>query len=190
MIQVEYLALTLTGLGIMISILYYASVLRNQRKDRMRELVFQRLQGRADLEYQKIVREINQMRFGWNTVEEFHERYNMVTTPDLVVKRGSVIARLEAWGYLLREGLIDEDFIDRLHMPFMIIRIWESYEPIFLFEREEYGNPEAFKDLEYLYRVVKKKYPNISAETKFSWDKARDKAMEQRALDSDQDSIS
>jgi hypothetical protein len=36
-----------------------------------------------------------------------------------------------------------------------------------LSERETMGNPEAFKDLEYLYDAIKKKYPNLSKETEF-----------------------
>jgi hypothetical protein len=171
--------------GILVAIIYYLTIMRNTQKNRMKEMVFQRMQSRADPEYQKMAREIEPMRHGWNTVEEFREKYNYDTTPDLVVKRASVIARLESWGYLLREGLIDEEFIDRLHVPYMIIQIWESYEPLFLLDREDFGNPEAHKDLEYLYRVVKKKYPNISADTKFSFHRARERVMERRTLESD-----
>ena len=166
--------------GVIAGFTYYVMTVRNTRQNRMKEIIFQRMQTRADLEYQKMIREIDQMRYGWNTIEEYHMKYNMETTPDLVLKRGSVIARLESWGFLLREGLLDEKYIDRLYRPFMIIRLWESYEKLYLHQRESQEDPEAFKDLEYLYNVVKKRHPNISADTKFSWDKARDRILEQR----------
>jgi hypothetical protein len=74
-------------------------------------------------------------------------------------------------GFLLIEGLIDVDFIVRLHQIWLIIRTWESFEPLFL-EQRAIG-PEAHKDFEFLYNVVKKKYPHISAETKMSWELAQ-----------------
>ena len=49
----------------------------------------------------------------WKTVEEFHEKYNTKTTPELLAKRASIQDKLSAWGFLLREGLIDIESIVR-----------------------------------------------------------------------------
>jgi hypothetical protein len=135
-------------------------------------MVMQRWQERA-LENQKMSREIAPMMKGWNTVEEYFEQYNYSKTPDLTMKQAYFVHNLGFWGFLLSEGLIDMDFIVRLHQPWLIIRTWESFEPLFLDQRVI--DPEAHKDFEFLYRAVKKKYPHISAETKMSWELARDR---------------
>ena len=41
MIQIEYLPIVLTGIGIIVSILYYAMVLRNQNTTRQAQLLMQ-----------------------------------------------------------------------------------------------------------------------------------------------------
>jgi hypothetical protein len=64
-------------------------------------------------------------------------------------------------GFLLKEGLIDLDFINRLHTPSFIISWWEYNEPIFLDLRKKQNDPTRQADFEYLYKAVKKQYPNI-----------------------------
>jgi len=179
MVEITYQMVlsTLQTAGILVGIYYYVMTLRSQRKDRMIEMVFQRMQERG-LEYQKMSRDIRPMMNGWETVEEFYEKYNYLKTPDLAVKRAHIITNLGFWGFLLREGLIEVDFIIRLHLPWYIIRMWESFEPLFLKQREI--DPEAHKDFEYLYKAVKKKYPHISAKTRFTWEEARERSKEQR----------
>jgi hypothetical protein len=143
----------------------------------MVDLVFQRWQER-DLENQRMSRDIAQMMKGWDTVEDYYEKYSYSNTPDLTMKQSYVVRNFGFWGFLLSEGLIDVDFIVRLHQPWLIIRTWESFEPLFLNQRVI--DPEAHKDFEYLYKAVKKKYPHISADTKMAWELARERVMGRR----------
>jgi hypothetical protein len=147
--------------GILVGIYYYITILKNQQQNRMKEMVFQRMQTQTP-ESIKDSFEVTPTLFGWDTVEEFHRKYNWKTTPDLVAKRNSIQNKLSSWGFLLREGLIDIDFVGRLFPPNYIMYWWEQNEPIYMDTRRISNNPEQFKDLELLYDAVKKRYPNIT----------------------------
>jgi hypothetical protein len=43
--------------------------------------------------------------------------------------------------------------------------MWEDFSPIIIDGREKMGDPEHLKDFEYLYNIVKKKYPGLSSDT-------------------------
>jgi hypothetical protein len=69
--------------------------------------------------------------------------------------------------------MVDVDFICRLHTPWFIIRMWESFKPLTIGNRE--FDPDNRKDFEFLYNAVKSRYPNISADTQFPFHKARER---------------
>ena len=163
--------------GILVGIYYYLSILRNQQKNRMTNMVFQSMQTRST-EYFEDVYDVVEPLFGWKTVEEFNERYNWKTTPDIIVKRNSIQNKLSAWGLLLREGLISVDFIGRLFPPSYVITWWERNEPIYLDLRTRTNNPEYMKDLELLYQAFKKRYPNVSSKDTIYYLDETDKEQE------------
>jgi hypothetical protein len=150
----------------------------------MVEFVFQRVHER-DPEYQKMARDVQQMGYGWNTVEEYYEKYHYLETPELTAKRNTMIGRLNAWGFLLKEGLIELDFISRLHTPSYIITMWERNEPLLLDTRERANDPTIQQDFEYLYKAVKTRHPEIH-EGMFAWDEARERILEQRESQSNE----
>jgi hypothetical protein len=92
------------------------------------------------------------------------KRFNQVTTPEILSKRASIQDKLNAWGFMLKEGMVNIDLIGRLHCPTFIKHWWESNEPIYLDSRAKSGNPNFMADFEYLYYVIKKKYPNLQVE--------------------------
>ena len=105
--------------------------------------------------------------YEWESVEEFHRKYNNTTTPELLAKRASIQDKLNSWGFLLKEGVIDIELIGRLHSPSFIQYWWESNEPIYLESRKTQNNPDFMADFEFLYNAVMKKYPNSQVEPKF-----------------------
>ena len=129
-------------------------------------MVFQRMQMRTP-EWFQMYYDVAPMYQGWDTVEEFYERYNPDITPELSAKRATILYHLDSWGYLLREGLVEADLIFRLHPPLSIIRHWEWNEEIILDRRKRRGRPDDRVDFEYLYNVTKSKYPHLSKDTPF-----------------------
>ncbi len=100
------------------------------------------------------------MEIGWNTTDEFWEKYNTAKTPELMAIRSNIFSGLNAWGYLLREGLVDVDFVCRFNTPGWILKFWKTNEPMIMQSRN-YNNPDHSKDFEFLYNAVKRRYPNI-----------------------------
>jgi hypothetical protein len=137
--------------------------LQNVQKNRTIEMVFQRTQTRTP-EYFLNINELTPIMKKWDTPEEFYENYNVDKTPELMAKRSSIVSDLNAWGYLVRMGLVDIDFVCRFNTPIWIIKFWEVNELLFMRNRELH-DPENNKDFEYLYHAVKKKYPNIDENT-------------------------
>ena len=160
---------TLQTAGILVGIFYYITILRNQQKNQKIEMVSLRAQQANNFEYQKMVREIQPMAEGWTTAEEYSKKYNYLTTPELALSRFIIQNNMNHLSFLFKEGVIGEDYIDRLYNPWHIIKFWEEFSPLWLDEREKLGNPEHLKDYEYLYNALKKKYPNLSAKTKFAF---------------------
>jgi len=163
--------------GILVGIFYYVMTLRNAQKNRMIEMVFRRASER-NVEWNQMAREVHEMGYGWNTVEEFFDKYHYLKTPELTAKRVTVLNMLNAWGFLLKEGVIEVDFICRLHTPSFIINMWERNELLIKDNRERAVDPEIRKDFEYLYNAVKRKYPHLG-EVSFAWDDARDRIISQ-----------
>jgi hypothetical protein len=155
--------------GILVGIVYYLMIMRNNQKALMIDMVSRRAQEANNYEYQMMVRRINPLHSGWDTPEEFYEKYNIKETPELALSRVIVQNTLNHWGFLFREGVIGLEFIERLYNPWHIIRFWESFKPLMLDSRETMGNPQLFSDMEYLYNALKKKYPNLSRDTKFKF---------------------
>jgi hypothetical protein len=170
MVEITYQMVlsTLQTVGILVGIFYYVMTLRNAQKDRMIEMVFQRTQTRTP-EYFENITEVSPMMSGWNTVDEFYQKYNVEKTPKLMAKRSSINSNLSAWGYLLREDLVDVDFVCRFNTPIWIIRWYEVNEPLILRNRSLH-DPENLKDFEFLYRAVKAKYPDIDVNSKRAQD--------------------
>jgi hypothetical protein len=145
--------------GILVGIYYYISILRNQQIARTIDMVFQRTRTRTP-EYFQNINKIAEMEIGWSTTDEFWEKYNSSTTPELLAIRSNVFSGLNAWGYLLREGLVDIDFVCRFNTPGWILKFWNTNKPMIMQSRK-YTNPDHSRDFEFLYNAVKKKYPKL-----------------------------
>ena len=157
---------TLQTVGLLVGIFYYITTLRNAEKNRIKEMVFRRMQTRTP-EYFMDIYKSSPANYEWETVEEFQRKYNPRTTPELMAKRASLQDKLSAWGFLLREGMIDIEFIGRLHNPSFIQYWWESNEPIYMESRKTQNNPDLWTDFEFLYNAIKKKYPHSQVEPRY-----------------------
>ncbi len=67
----------------------------------MKEMVFRRMQTRSP-DYFIDLYGSSPRNYEWETVEEFHQKYNVEKTPELIAKRSSIQDKLNAWGFLLK----------------------------------------------------------------------------------------
>ena len=156
--MIEYLPLVLTGIGIIASVLYYSSVLRNANKTRELQLKAQQqaeqtrqaqifMQAHArfqDPSFTKMYNEV--MAREWDSLDDYSEKYLSEGWDATIL---SVQSYFEGIGTLLMKGMIDADFVYEL-MPTMVNAFWSKYEPVVLWAREGMGYPQFWRPIEYL----------------------------------------
>lgn len=159
MVSLEVVAILLSGIGISASLVYYAQVLRNTNKSRLREVIFQRAQvySSSYTEAFAATRTMND----WETVEEFQSKYGISASPDKWSKYMYITRVYNIAGILLKENMADADLIFKLYPPYAVINVWEQFLPITENLREHVNYPEAYESFEFLYEQAKQRYPAI-----------------------------
>jgi len=142
MASFEFLAIILTGIGLTVSITYYAMVLRNQNETRQTQLFMQVFNRFQDPGFMKLHGEI--MSREWTSFEDYIEKYGIGDDALL-----SVQTYYEGVGVLLMKGMISPDFVYEL-IPTMVNVLWTKYEPLVHFARESANYPQYWRPVEYL----------------------------------------
>jgi hypothetical protein len=152
--------------GILVAIVYYITIMRNQQrtrelslkaqeeaeKARQREMIIQRSQTYG-LDWMRAWNEINKMT-DWEDAEDFAEKYSGTESRAqwMYIMRQYTLAGLH-----LKEGA-DPDLLFQLYPPYSIITLWERFEPVFRRQRD----PNVWGPFEYLYTEAKKRYPDVT----------------------------
>jgi len=153
MIQIEYLPIVLTGIGIMASILYYASVLRNQNKTRQVQMFMNLYATYSSPQFRRRFNDISFNR-KYEDYNDFWERYGPVTNPEAFASWTSVAAFFEGLGVLVHQGLIDVGLVNDF-LGSVITQAWELMSSVFL-ESREINKIRLWDEFEYLYNEIKK----------------------------------
>ncbi|TFH14082.1 hypothetical protein E4H04_10865, partial [Candidatus Bathyarchaeota archaeon] len=104
MVQIEYLPIVLTGIGIIVSILYYTSVLRNQNKTRQTQLFLQFYNRLTDKQFFTEFK--NTLDQEWTDFDDYLEKYGYGPTLFDIY--------LEGVGLLVKRNQIDISLVDDL----------------------------------------------------------------------------
>ena len=150
--MIEYLPLVLTGLGLTASIIYYASVLRNQNKTRRLQMLQNMWEWISTEEGYLRMSEL--MKMHWKDYEDFNQKYGNQTHPKNYAMRWSVWNKMHGLGYMVKEGAIDVETVYE-HSGARIIWLWTRFKPIILVIREM-GGSYALKWWEYLVDELEK----------------------------------
>ena len=154
MIQIENLPIVLTGIGIIVSILYYTSVLRNTSKSRQIQVISS-VPTPTDWRW---------MDWQYKDFDQFTSDYGPEINPDGWAQFFLWSNRLKAFGVYVREGLLDIRLVCLLSGG-TITSTWEKFKPFFIEWRSRYNRPRGFIEAEYLYsKVVEyfKKHPELA----------------------------
>ena len=160
MVSIEILALILTGLGLTASIVYYTNVIQSQSKARQRELIFRREQGYSQ-DYIETLNEVLGMT-NWTEPKEFEIKYGRYTNPETNAKFVYIMRVFTFAGIILREKHVDSDLLFQLYPPSVAITLWEQFQPVVYFLRENCNDSTLYEPLEYLYNEAKRRFPNIN----------------------------
>jgi hypothetical protein len=166
MVEITYQMMlsTLQTAGILVGIVYYVTIMRNQQKTRELTLKAQELtlETRQAQLFMQIYSQWNTMEFGrqyeksmrmeWTDFDDFNEKY----LGDIEAYTAwRMMARFfEGIGVLVQRGLIDVTLVDDL-MSGETMRFWERFQPLIEEMRSRLNWPQAVEWVEYLYEQVR-----------------------------------
>jgi hypothetical protein len=158
--MIEYLPLVLTGIGIIVSILYYAMVLQNANKTqkiqletRQAQLFMHIFQSFNSPESNKIMAELLTVELG--DYDDFAQKYAHTVNPEHFGERTHVFYSFHIIGRLLEDGLITIELVDTA-LGLSIVLLWDKWGYLIKEIREEMGYPRYVEYFEYLYEELNK----------------------------------
>jgi len=152
MASFEFLAIILTGLGLIVSLLYYAIVISNQNKVMKTQILQRSLESLS-------TRETNidwwtVYGLEWEDYDDFITKYGPVADTELYARINTVWNEMNGIAYLVYKGIIDiESVYD--YGGGRPVALYRKYEPIFD-ELERRRGWNRFEWLEYLYDEMRK----------------------------------
>jgi hypothetical protein len=159
MVEVD-ISIIFAGLSIAASIVYYASVLRNQNKTQQMQLETRQAQL-----YMGLINTLRSPEFRrqwhiteaaeWEDYEDFSIKYSAENNPEVLAAFTSVWAFFESVGTLVKKGLIDVSFVDGF-LAGSIVLAWRWFEPLLIGDRELFG-ANLWGDFEYIYHEIMKR---------------------------------
>jgi len=164
--MIESIPYVLTGIGIIVSILYYTSVLRNANKTRELQLQAQehQLETRQAQLFMNIYSHWNTPEFWknywyvidreWTDFDDYQIKYGRENNLEGNAQSATLFAFYEGMGVLVKRELIDPRFVDDL-LGGGIIGYREKMESIYREMRIRNDYPQIARQIEYLYGVIK-----------------------------------
>ena len=148
--MIEYLPLVLTGIGIIISLLYYTNIIRNANRQRKTQTTLM-----LQIDY-------TQHPFGdvmlmeWTDYEDFRRKYDSTVNLENYKQRWTVWSHFDSIGYMLNQKLINIDAIYHVLNGYGVLLMWNKFKPIIYAHREYYNEPLWFEWWENLAEEIMK----------------------------------
>jgi len=160
MVDAQTVSIVFAGLSIGIAALYYTLTLRNTQKNRQQQLETRQTQMFMQL-YDRFNQKDHQRTFteviwgmNWDDYQDWYRKYGPETNPKWFTSMQSIHAFFEGIGVLVKRGLIDITLVDDM-MSSNIIVTWEKFRPLIYEIREEWGVPQMWEWVEYLYGEIR-----------------------------------
>ena len=147
MASFEFLAVILTGLGLIASITYYTSVLKNQNKTRQAQLF--NAMGKDFSDYDSWLRNRELFYMEWDDYDDFEKKYGSDTNPVAYAQRYSAWTSINNIGIMMKRNLLDEKMVYE-SLGSSILMMWGKYKPIIIEQRARYMGPNFMEHAEYL----------------------------------------
>ena len=148
--MIESIPYVLTGVGIIVSILYYTSVLRNANTTRQAQLFMQILNQWN--QPSMVESRVWYFSLELNTLEDYARLWREPEAAKLLRVWGGF---LDGIGVLVREGFLDIKVIAGL-MGGVVKMHWEYQAPYVYEMRESMNSPRFWIEWEYLYTALMK----------------------------------
>jgi hypothetical protein len=153
--------------ALIVGIVYYVTIMRNQQKTR--ELSLEAQEHSTETRELDIYMKLKLMRtdpvwmrsffeviaLEWDDFDDFARKYSHTENPEEAAKRFAVWNHWDSLGYILSRGIIDPDTVFDMFGNGCIGQ-WMKFEPIIQGFREKDGRPETWKWFEYLTNEMMK----------------------------------
>jgi len=154
MVDYQALSIIFAGLSIAASIMYYASVLRNQNKTRQTQLFMNLYEVYRSIEFRR--QWYSTSSWTWNSHEEFLSKYGGENNPEAFSVLHSVLGYFEGVGMLVQRGDIDIEMVeDLLDIP--AVSVWNRFKDFVYGSRELRNWPQLFSNFEYLVSQIEER---------------------------------
>ena len=147
MIQIEYLALVLTGLSITVSILYYTLTLRNQNRTRETQWVTQLLDKKIDQE--SMERFLELMDAEWDDFATFIRKYDNTVNPKHAATRNAQWNFFEMLGGFVKGNRLDVELVYKFYNMRCLL-MWFKFETVIKEYRKGTLDRDYLENFEYL----------------------------------------
>jgi len=151
--MIEYLPLVLTGIGIIVAIIYYTLTLRNASKTRELQIFMTLLNTLNSEEKQTSWAELLNDEF--TDYDDFLSKYDSAINPAHYGKRGAVWANYNSIGHLLKLGNISIDLV-YIMLGTLAVQQWNKWGDMILEVRKRQEIPLYFTGFEYLVTEIQK----------------------------------
>jgi len=159
MIELSVIRDLVTIFGVIAGFSYYVLTVRNTNKARRKDILFQRLNIMDDEFYNNWRRIFGFRAEEWKTGRDFAKHVS--ENPEDYGFISSVLMLFQSIGTLLKDGVIDPDYVFDIYSPHMVIWTWEKLVPVVEMYREAINYPNYFSNFENLYNETCKKYPEL-----------------------------
>jgi uncharacterized Zn finger protein len=176
MVEITYQMVlsTIQTVGILVGIVYYLTIMRNQQRTRELALKSQELTRKAQEQaletrqaqlfmpiYSKFYEKEFMKDFGnvvrnweWDDYDDFYEKYGVEKNPEAWSSFIATMDYFEGIGVLVKRKLIEASLIDDL-ISGLVMMYWEKSESYIRESRLRRNYPQFAEFFEYLYNEVK-----------------------------------
>jgi hypothetical protein len=169
MVEITYQMVlsTIQTASLVVGIIYYITIMRNQQKNQELSLKAQEhatetreldiyMRWQLELTKPDVTENITKvLALEWEDFNDFARKYSHNVNPEEAGKRFAVWGYWNGLGYLLHRGVIDADTVFEMAGNWAIGN-WHKFEPIIHGFRERDGRPESWRWFEYLADEMKK----------------------------------
>ena len=140
--------------GILVGIIYYLTIMRNNQKNQQlaeesRQIQFMIAFGNQRGE-EDMRRGLELMNMEWKDYDDYERKYGSDYNPDNYAKRMTMWTRFDWMGMLLRRGLIDREVFFELNPGMNSLQHWTKFKDVIYKMRRRYNVPLFGADFEYL----------------------------------------
>ena len=152
MVDYQTISVVLTGLGLMIALIYYALQIRNQNKTRQAQLFMQIYQTRNT--HENMVRWFKLGTWKWNDFEDWRRKYGTDVDPEIQALPYEQFATYDGIGMLVKNRMVDVNTVFLL-LSEPIVVIWYKFETVIKNLRLEAEVGENYmSSFEYLANIM------------------------------------